>query len=114
MKYLKKFYGKTVIDSCDSDELMEDDKIELEYYQIKSEMSSKPYGIGIVKRKVENDIINIEEKTVHNICDIEQDNNKLLEILMLNKVTPVVVEDIIEDLSKSAQRGRKILNNNLN
>ena len=44
--------------------------------------------------------MNIEEKTVRNICNVEQDNNKLLEILMSNKVTPVAVEDIIEDLSK--------------
>lgn len=100
MNYLKKLYGRTVIDSSDSEELIEDNKIELEYYQIKNETSSKPYGIEIVKRKVENDIMNIEEKTVRNICNVEQDNNKLLEILMSNKVTPVAVEDIIEDLSK--------------
>ena len=100
MNYLKKLYGKTVIDGSDSEELTKDNKIELEYYQIKNETSSKPYGIEIVKRKIENDIMNIEEKTVRHICNEEKESNKLLEILMSNKVTPVAVEDIIEDLSK--------------
>lgn len=100
MNYLKKFYGRTVIDDSDSEELPKDHKIELEYYQIKSEESNKPYGIEIVKRKVENDIMNIEEKAVYHICNEEEDNNKLLEVLMSNKVTPVAVDDIIQDLSK--------------
>lgn len=100
MNYLKKFYGRTVIDGSDSEELATDHKIELEYYQIKNETSSKPYGIEIVKKRMENDILNIEEKTVRHICNEEDNNNKLLEILMLNKVTPVAVDDIIQDLSK--------------
>ena len=97
MKCLKKLYGKAVIDSSDSEEIQKEDKIELEYYQIKNERS---YGIEIVKKQIENNIMNIEEKTVGHICNEEQDNNKLLEILMLNKVTPVAVDDIIQDLSK--------------
>lgn len=101
MNYLKKFYGKTVIDNSDSEEVARGHKIELEYYQIKSgTCSSKPYGVEIVKRKVENDIMNIEEKTVCHICNEEAKNNKLLEILVSNKVTPVIMDDVLEDLSK--------------
>jgi len=100
MKYLKKLYGKTSIDSSDFDSFIECDEIELEYYQIKNETTRKPYGIEIIKKSVENDITNIEEKTVFHICNKEQDNNRLLEILMTNKVTPIAVEDIIEDLLK--------------
>lgn len=101
MNYIKKLYGRAIIDSSDSMELLENNKIELEYYQIKSETSSKPYGIEIVKKNIENDIMNIEDKTVRHICNEEQDNMKLLEILMLNKVTPIAVDDVIEDLSKT-------------
>lgn len=100
MKYLKKLYGKTVIDSSDSEELLVNHKIELEYYQIKNETPSKPYGIKIVKRNIENNIMNIEEKTVRHICNGEEDNNRLLKILISNKVTPVAVDDVIEDWSK--------------
>lgn len=100
MKYLKKLYGKTVIDSSDSEELLVNHKIELEYYQIKNKTPSKPYGIKIVKRNIENNIMNIEEKTVRHICNGEEANNRLLKILISNKVTPVAVDDIIEDWSK--------------
>ena len=88
-------------DESDSEELQKDNKIELEYYKIKSETSSRPYGIEIVKKNIENDIMNIEEKTVCHICSKEQDNNKLIEVLMLNKVTPIAMDDVIEDLSKA-------------
>lgn len=100
MKYLKKLYGKTSINSSDLDFQADCDEIELEYYEIKNETTSKPYGIEIIKKSVENDITNIEEKTIYHICNQEQENNRLLEILMINKVTPIAVEDIIEDLSK--------------
>jgi len=100
MKYLKKLYGKTVIDSSDSNELKKTDKIEVEYYQVRNITSSKPYGIEIIKRNIENDEINIENKILNNICTKEQETNKLLEILLTNKVTPISVDDIIEDLAK--------------
>ena len=44
-------------------------------------------------------LINIETKIVNNISNEEKEINKLLEILMLNKVTPVSVDDIISDMS---------------
>ena len=34
MEYEKSFYGKTIIDSSDSEEIKENEKIELEYYEI--------------------------------------------------------------------------------
>ena len=103
MSYIKKLYGRTVIDCSDSIEFPKDDKIELEYYQIKNETSSKPYGIEIVKKNIENNVMNIEDKTVRHICNKEQDNMRLLEILMINKVTPIAVDDVIEDLSKTKE-----------
>lgn len=100
MKYLKKLYGKTVIDNSDSEELPRNEKIELEYYQISSKTSNKPYGIEIIKKKLKDDIMNIEEKIIRNICFKEQDSISLLGLLMKNKVTPILVDDVIEDLSK--------------
>ena len=37
MKLLKTFYGKTVIDSSDSEEIEKNHKIELEYYQTEND-----------------------------------------------------------------------------
>lgn len=100
MCYLKKLYGKTILNNMDSDELTKDNEIELEYYQIKNVIENKPYGIQIIKRNMKNNILNTEEKIVKNICDEEIKNIKVLEILIKNKVTPISVDDIIEDLLK--------------
>lgn len=102
MTYLKKLYGTTIIDSSDSEEIKGDHKIELEYYETKGNIvfleDSKPYGIEIVKRNIENNKIDIEKKTMNNICQEEQETNKLLELLIHNKVTPISLEDIMEDI----------------
>lgn len=100
MECFKKLYGKTIIDRADSDELQDEEKIELEYYQLENSTSNKPYGIEVVKRKIENNQVNIENKIINHICNREQDANRLLELLVSNKVTPISVEDIVHDLTK--------------
>ena len=98
MKYLKKLYGKTVIDSSNNEEMDKSHKIELEYYQIKSNTEGKPYGIEIVKKNRKNEKMNIENSVIYNIYSEEKDNNNLIEKLMKNKVTPVALNDVVEDL----------------
>ena len=97
MNYLKKFYGKTVLDNSDSDEIRKDFKIELEYYQIEDETFNKPYGIEIVKKDTEENENHVENKIVDSICCDKQDVDALLEILVRNKVTPIIAEEIVED-----------------
>ena len=99
MSNIGKLYGKTIIDNSDSKELGKDYKVELEYYKMEESTAQRPYGIKIVKRNIENNQMNIEEKTIDNICYREQETNKLLDILMNNKVTPISVEDVIHDLT---------------
>ena len=101
MGCFRKFYGKTTIDSSDSDELQEDFKMELEYYQLENSTSKHQYGIEIVKKETKNSQMNIEKKMINNICNREQETSKLLKILMTNKVTPISVEDILQDLAKT-------------
>ena len=101
MEYRQSFFGKTIIDRSDSEELNENEKIELEYYETHNlaEKNERKYGIEIVKTKEKNEKFNIESKVINNISNEEQEVNKLLNILMLNKVTPVSVDDIISDIS---------------
>ena len=91
MSYLKTLYGKTILNDMDSDELTKDNEIELEYYQIRNTAKNKPYGVEIVKRNM---------KIVNNICNKENENIRVLELLLNNKVTPISVDDILEDLLK--------------
>lgn len=101
MEYKKRFFGRAVIDSSDYDEITEAKRIELEYYQTHNvaQKKEKKYGIEVVKKDKESDEFNIESKIVNNISDEEKEIKRLLEILMLNKVTPISVDDIISDIS---------------
>lgn len=98
MNYSKNFYAKTKIDSSDFEELSSDMLIELEYYKLKGE---KSYGIEIIKKNLQNNIMNIEEKVIYTLCKEETQVNKLLRLLADNKVTPILVDDILEDLRKT-------------
>ena len=101
MEYKKSFFGKTVIDSSDSEEIENDEKIELEYYETRHLVNEneRKYGIEIVKKKEKCEKFNIESKIINNISNEEKTINKLLQILMLNKVTPITVDDVISDIS---------------
>ena len=100
MEYKKSFFGRTIIDSSDAEEVEEIDEIELEYYKTHNlaERNERKYGIEIAKI-LKNEKFNIESKIVNNISNEEKEISRLLEILMLNKVTPVTVEDVISDIS---------------
>ncbi len=101
MEYSKSFFGKTIIDSSDSEEIMADEKIELEYYETHNlaEKNERKYGIEVLKRDIKHNKFNIESKIVNNISNEENTISRLLEILMINKVTPVSVDDVISDIS---------------
>lgn len=101
MGCFKKLYGKTTIDSSDSDELNKEYKMELEYYQLENSTSKHQYRIEIIKKEKIKNQLNIEKKMINNICNKEQETTKLLELLMINKVTPISVDDILQDLSKA-------------
>ena len=101
MEYQKCLFGKTVVDSTVSDELSSDEKFELEYYETtnSAEENKRKFGIEVVKKKDKDEKFNIESKIINNISNEEQKINKLLNILMINKVTPITVDDIISDIS---------------
>ena len=99
MEYKKSFFGKTSINSSDSEEKETIEEIELEYYETRNfnEENKREYGIEVVKKNMKNEGFNIESKIVNNISNEETALSKLLEIMLLNKVTPITVDDIISD-----------------
>ena len=90
MNSIREFYGETTIDEKDSEELNLGEKIKLEYYKTISKLfineGKETYGIGIVKKCRNNG----EEKQTE----------KLLKILVDNKVTPIALDDVLTDLIK--------------
>ena len=75
--------------------------IKLEYYKTINEDkfvngSNSKYGIKVVKTEyLDNDII--ENKEIKNLSDSEQRTNEILETLKRNEVTPIGVQDIMQD-----------------
>lgn len=100
MEYNKKFYGKTRIDSSDSEESISE--IDLEYYGTENTdlflNDIKPYGIEVIKKIFRNGQLLIEAKVLNNLYMEECEINKILNLLMTNKVTPVGVEDVLADI----------------
>ncbi len=100
MNNLKTFYGSTVIDNNDSEEINAGE-IELEYYKTKSNLERRNlelYGIGIIKKRKSEKTLEIEEKEVTNIKLKEKDVDNILNLLMAYKVTPTGLDDVLEDL----------------
>lgn len=100
MEYQKCLFGKTVVDSTVSDELSSDEKFELEYYETtnSAKENKRKFGIEVVKKKDEDEKFNIESKIVNNLSNEEKTVKKLLNTLMMHKVTPTTVDDIISDI----------------
>ena len=101
MEYKKSFFGRAIIDSKYSEEIKKKKKIELEYYETHNllEENERKYGIEIVKKDENKEKFNIESKIINNISSKENEISNLLKILMLNKVTPISVDDVISDMS---------------
>ena len=102
MNNTKTCYGMTYFDENDLKETEINHRIELEYYKTNrvAEDNCK-YGIEIRKKEYKNDAITVETNIIENISS---SSNKVIEIintLKRYKVTPVGLNDVLEDLLKS-------------
>lgn len=104
---MKTFYGSIFIKKEKLQEAGIKYPIKLEYYKIINEDefihgNNAKYGIKIVKTEyLENDT-KVEDKTIKYLSNNEQKINDILSILKENEVTPVCVQDVICDFSKSS------------
>lgn len=100
---MKKLYAEIVLNK---EELKESssNRIELEYYKIsrktKEKVSKKTniYGIEIVKKEYLGKRKLREKNNIYNLTNDEKVINKLLNVLKINKVTPVALNDIVEEV----------------
>ena len=74
----------------------------LEYYKNVNEREIKkdenPYGVTIIKKTQIGKILEIEEKEVKNILNRENDVDNILKLLVEYKVTPIGLDDVLQDL----------------
>lgn len=101
MHNLRTFFGKTTINNEDA-ERANFDRMYLEYYKNVNEREikkdEKPYGVTIIKKTQIGKILEIEEKEVKNILNRENDVDNILKLLVEYKVTPIGLDDVLQDL----------------
>lgn len=107
MGVYKKFYGCTFFTEEDMKESSIKGKVELNYYKIKSNNANTLneddalYGIEVVKKQYdEDDKIFEETQSINNITQNEGYVDKMLETLRDYKVTPVGLQNVIDDLKQ--------------
>lgn len=101
MHNLRTFFGKTTINNEDAEQA-NFDRMYLEYYKNVNEREikkdEKPYGVTIIKKTQIGKILEIEEKEVKNILNRENDVDNILKLLAEYKVTPIGLDDVLQDL----------------
>lgn len=101
MHNLRTFFGKTTINNEDAEQA-NFDRMYLEYYKNVNEREikkdEKPYGVTIIKKTQIGKILEIEEKEVKNILNRENDVDNILKLLVEYKVTPIGLNDVLQDL----------------
>lgn len=73
--------------------------IKLEYYKTsEGENVKTKYGIEVVKTEYLDGNVKIETKEVKDVTDNLEEEEKILTLLRNNEVTPIGVEDVLQDL----------------
>lgn len=100
---MRTFFDSTFIKEETLNEARIYHPIKLEYYKIINEENKKEekirFGINIVKREYKKEGIKIENKKVQYVSNDEKKVEKILNTLKENEVTPIAVEDVLEDIS---------------
>lgn len=100
---MRKFYAGIVLNK---EELKESscNRIELKYYKISKKCQrnvgkkTNLYGIEIVKKEYFGRRHLKEKENIYNITNDETVIDNLLQVLRRNKVTPVSLNDVIEEV----------------
>ena len=79
--------------------------IKLEYYKIINEdeiikQQKAKFGINIIKTEYVKDNVKVENKKVPYVSNDEKKIEEILNLFKKNEVTPISVEDILNDFSQ--------------
>ena len=104
-KKLKIFSGSTFIKKERLQEAGIYHPIKLEYYKIIHEdeivkQEKAKYGMHIIKTEYKEPEIEIENKIIPHFSNDEKRTEEILKIMKENEVTPISVEEVLQDFSK--------------
>ena len=100
---MKIFFGGAFINRAQLKEEGKEYPIKIEYYKKINEdelvkSNNAKYGIYIVKTEYIPNNIKTEDKEIKYLTNDEQKVEKILDIFKRNEVTPIIIEDVINDL----------------
>ena len=97
---MRVFYGDTYINNEELKEIGIDYPIKLEYYKMYDEVKEfkTEYQIEVIKSSYLGENVRIEKRVVGNIVKDDRVVNRILETLKQNAVTPIIAQDVIDDL----------------
>ena len=96
---MKTFFDGVFVSNKTLEEAGIHSPIKLEYYKTLIEENVEPqFGIEIVKTEYKEGFVNVETKGVNNITNDEEKQNKILTLLKNNEVTPIGLEDVLQEL----------------
>lgn len=96
---MKTFFDGVYVSSQTLEEADIHYPIKLEYYKTSIEENVEPqFGIEIVKTEFIDGNINIESEHIENITNDEIEQNRILTLLKNNEVTPIGLNDVLQDL----------------
>lgn len=73
--------------------------IKLEYFKTSGEGNVETkYGIEVVKTEYLDNNVKVETKEIKNVTNNLEEQEKILTLLRNNEVTPIAVEDVLQDL----------------
>lgn len=104
MERTKIFYGDVFLDKEKFGESNIKYPIELEYYKTCSrkkdmlEENEVIYGVEIIKKEYKEQNIYTEKASVENVTEDENELNNVITKLKENTVTPITLNDVINDL----------------
>lgn len=99
---MKKFYGGIYLgrEQLEQNSILY--PIKLEYYKLIEETKEPYYGIEIVKTEYKNEDAKIESKAViQKVTTDELTINEILKKVQRGSVTPMIAEEVIEDIAKT-------------
>lgn len=95
---MKNFFDGVFIPKDELEEAGIKYPIKLEYYKTIEENAETKYGIEIVKTEYLDGQVKVETKEIKNIINNEQEQERILTILKDNTVTPIGVQDVLEEI----------------
>ena len=102
MQHSRTYYGETFLENTDLEETNIKNRIKLEYYTTKQTKEEKDvYGIEVIKKEFKSNGLDTEISSINNISNSSQKVIEIINTLKEYKVTPIGLNDVLEDLLKA-------------